>query len=229
MATYYSNTATTASSTTSTWCSWNETATSAAHNHVWVVWNSDTTQTTGSTHPSVWCTWNQQQRYAEYRYRQEIERQQVSQTWNQQWVTWNGEVERRKSRRARSRGNQRSNERQNRKHDRKILTSEEKAKRLLLDMIGEDQLKIYEETGRLFIKGRKHDYIIQREGGVKRIEKDKIVDLCIHLEDQHQYPKTDNVIALKLMLEADEKNFNKVANEHRNTPRPAELPRCANG
>ena len=86
---------------------------------------------------------------------------------------------------------------------------------LLLDLIGEEQFAVYKETGRLLVKGREVDYLITREGGfVKRIEKDKVVDLCIHLAEQSVMPRTDSVIALKLFAEADEYAFNKKANRH---------------
>ena len=48
-----------------------------------------------------------------------------------------------------------------------------------MDLIGEEQLEIYNETGRLLVHGHKYDYILQKDGFVKRVEKDKVVDLCI--------------------------------------------------
>ena len=105
--------------------------------------------------------------------------------------------------------------------------AEQKAKDLLLDLIGEEQLEIYNETGRLLVCGHKYDYIIQKEGFVKRIEKDKIVDLCIHLTNQSKYPDSDNVIALKLLAENNEEEFNRLANNHGEHERPEELLKCA--
>lgn len=106
--------------------------------------------------------------------------------------------------------------------------AEDRAKELLLDLIGEEELKVYERTGRVMVKGRKHDYIVSRDGSfVKRIEKDKIVDLCIHLAKS--CPETDNVIALKLLAEADEEALNEIANNHGSRDRPQELPECACG
>lgn len=104
--------------------------------------------------------------------------------------------------------------------------AEQTAKELLLDLIGEEQLKVYEETGRLFVKGRKYDYIIHKGSGVDRIEKNKVVDLCIHLKERYSMPETDNVVALKLMIEGDEKQFNKVANSH-GSKSYEELPKAA--
>lgn len=105
--------------------------------------------------------------------------------------------------------------------------AENTAKALLLDLIGETELKVYEETGRLFVKGRKYDYIVQRRGKVMRIEKDKITDLCIHLAARYRFPETDNVIALKLAIEADEDFVLREANNHGAESRPTVLPRAA--
>ena len=108
--------------------------------------------------------------------------------------------------------------------------AEERAKELLLDLIGKEQLEIYEKTGRILVKGNKYDYIIRKTGFVKRIEKDKVTDLCIHLEDKYNYPETDNVIALKTFLEADEEAFNEMANEHGIIPiEEWKMPMCAEG
>ena len=95
--------------------------------------------------------------------------------------------------------------------------AEIKAQQLLLDLIGEDELKVYNETGRLFVKGRNHDYIIQRDrliNGLQQIQKDKIVDFCVHIQNKFNCPKTDNVIALKLAIENDESEVLKLANRH---------------
>ena len=81
----------------------------------------------------------------------------------------------------------------------------------------------------VFVHGRKWDYMLAANGKVHRIEKDKMVDLCIHLKDQEKYPKTDNVIALKLLVETNEQEFNKIANDHGNQPRPEVLPEAACG
>lgn len=105
--------------------------------------------------------------------------------------------------------------------------AEVNAKQLLLDLIGTDALNIYKQTGRLFVRGEKYDYIIQKEGHIKRVEKDKITDLCIHLDNRYRYPSTDNVIALKLAIEADEGHVLRVANKHGSVKRPETLPLAA--
>lgn len=110
--------------------------------------------------------------------------------------------------------------------------AESVALELLMELIGEKQLAIYQKTGRLLVKGSKCDYLIHRSraaaaANVTRVEKDKLVDLCVHLPEYHEYCDTDNVIALKLAIEADEHNFQ--GNVIRTNPRPAELPLAANG
>ena len=88
------------------------------------------------------------------------------------------------------------------------------AQELLLDLIGEQELAHYRKTGRLLVKGRKYDYVIRRQGGVYKVEKGKVIDLCIHLRDQYKYPATDNVIGILLMIKVEEAVFLKTANSH---------------
>jgi len=112
-------------------------------------------------------------------------------------------------------------------HKRKREAAEVKAKELLLDLIGDDQLEVYERTGRLFVRGKKNDYIVQKKGYVKKVGKDKVVDLCIHLSNKTKYPETDNVVALKLLIEGNEKEFIKTAHKVYNNPMYNEMPECA--
>ena len=100
---------------------------------------------------------------------------------------------------------------------------------LLEELIGPEERKIYEETGRVMVKGKKADYIINRGTGVTRVEKDKIIDLCIHLKEKWKYPETDNVIALALLAAGNEDKFNKMANVMDLDSRPFVPPKCANG
>ncbi len=107
------------------------------------------------------------------------------------------------------------------------VKAEKRAKELLLDLIGEEDLKVYNKTGRLYVPGKQYDYIIQKEGFIKRIEKDKITDICVHLGDRSRFPDTDNVVALKLALEDDEQAVLELANEHGSRKRPKKLPQAA--
>lgn len=92
--------------------------------------------------------------------------------------------------------------------------AEEKAKKLLGSLIGDSELAVYDETKRLFVRGTKYDYIVPADGFIKAIGKDKVIDLCVHLKDKDKMPATDNVIAMKLMLENDEEKVLKMANRH---------------
>ena len=103
--------------------------------------------------------------------------------------------------------------------------AEAKAKDLLLDIIGKDELVVYEETGRVFVKGRKHDYIVQREGFIQQIDKGKIQDLCASI-NKNKYPLTDNVVAMKLLIESDEDQFLEIANKQ-GSRKYDELPKAA--
>ena len=106
--------------------------------------------------------------------------------------------------------------------------AEEVAQVLLGELIGEEQLEIYKETGRIVVNGRKHSYLIAKSGGVKRVERGKLVDLCVHVQQKILLPPTDNVIGLAMHIKADEKDFNKVANASSPQPRPEVLALAAN-
>lgn len=106
--------------------------------------------------------------------------------------------------------------------------AEEVAQVLLGELIGEEQLEVYKETGRIFVNGRKHSYLITKSGGVQRVEKGKTVDLCVHIQQRILLPPTDNVIGLAMHIKSDEKDFNKVANASNPKPRPKLLPLAAN-
>jgi len=93
------------------------------------------------------------------------------------------------------------------------------AQELLEQLVSEEDFAHYKEHGELLVRGRFKDYVIKKKGGVIRVDKDKIhriersvSSLCIHLNNQYKYPRSDNVIALKLAIDADEHKFNKEAN-----------------
>ena len=65
------------------------------------------------------------------------------------------------------------------------------------------------------VKGNQYDYLVSNKTGhVRRIEKDRVVDLCMHIKDRHSFVPTDNVIGMKLYIEGKEKEFNQQANNH---------------
>lgn len=194
---------------------------------VWTNWNACTTTFSTCSYGSTWTDWNT------FSSGTAVSLSTGSDTWDH-WnidftcgpaqVTYGPESEEARAERERLEA-EREVERQ--AEAKRKEEAEDRAKELLLDLIGEDELTVYNETGRLFVRGRNHDYLIEKTGTVKRVEKDKLVDLCIHLEQKHSMPKTDNVIALKLLAEADEYKFNQLANNHGSVQLPEELPRAA--
>ena len=104
--------------------------------------------------------------------------------------------------------------------------AEEKAVKLLESLIG-DEIEVYKKTGRIFVKGKKGTYIVRKGRFVQKIEDDKIIDLCVHIKNSYKCPKTDNVIALKMLLENDEDHVLKLANRIGSESLPEELPLAA--
>jgi len=193
----------------SAWPEWTAGATSATTgNGTWQVWASDTTTVTVSV-DTTWGTWASDDEFVEIsRIGGQLPRSQT-----------HAELEAERKRRKEA----------EKKAEEAVAAQEQaekKAKDLLEDLIGEDQLKVYEQTGRLLVHGRKYDYLLTKSGDVRRFEKDKVVDLCIHLVDKFKMPETDNVISLKLLAEANEEGFNKLANTIRSGS-AEELPEAA--
>lgn len=92
------------------------------------------------------------------------------------------------------------------------LLPEKKANELMSMLIGEKEHKVYEKTGRVFVKGKNGLYMVKRGGGVSKIEGNKIIDFCVHLEHKYNCPPTDHAIALKMLLEDDDTNVIRIAN-----------------
>ena len=106
--------------------------------------------------------------------------------------------------------------------------AEEKAKKLLAMIIGDEQLKIYEKTGRMLVRGKSGTkYIVRKGRTVQKIGNDKIIDLCVHIKTSFNCPKTDNVIALKFLLEDQEDYILSIANNLGSESLPKELPLAA--
>ena len=105
--------------------------------------------------------------------------------------------------------------------EKKKQAAEEKAQQLLMDLIGPEQLDVYKQTGRLFVKGNKHDYVLTKGGLVTKIDKSSVVDMCVHLAERCSYPETDNIVGLKLAIEGgDEDNVIDLANIREGSRRP---------
>jgi len=106
--------------------------------------------------------------------------------------------------------------------------AEEVAMEMLGDLIGDDQLKVYKETGRLLVHGKTHDWLLRKGGIIAKVEKGKLIDHCVHLARQHSYPPTDNVITLALLLKDDDKRVERIANRHAMEKSADELLKAAN-
>lgn len=93
--------------------------------------------------------------------------------------------------------------------ERERQKAEEKAVDCLLDVLGREQTEIYKRTGNLLVKGEQFDWLFDKEGKVYRCEKDKVVQLCLHSDEKHKQPLTDNVITLALHAKFMEKEMAK--------------------
>ena len=92
--------------------------------------------------------------------------------------------------------------------------AEDRALELLADIIGEDQMLLYKETGRLVVHGEKHDWLLRKGKTILKLNSKEARDFCVHLKDRHSYPETDNIISLALRLKQDEKEVEKIANRN---------------
>ncbi|MBA7658392.1 hypothetical protein ES703_66343 [subsurface metagenome] len=112
--------------------------------------------------------------------------------------------------------------------EKKREEAEERAQELLGHIIGKEQIEVYKQTNNLFVKGKKYSYIIPKDGFILQLKKDKVIELCVHLERRSAMPETDNVIAMKLRIENEEKNVLKLANKYSEYDREEyALPACA--
>lgn len=94
----------------------------------------------------------------------------------------------------------------------KKKAAEAKAMELILDLLGPEQTEIYKRTGNLFVKGQECDWLISSGGKVSKIQKGKVVSLCVHSAHRHAQPESDNVIALALHAKFAEKELLSRAN-----------------
>lgn len=224
------------------WDQWTGTTsgTSSNINYLYssAVWDSWTT--TGYTYSGtasstasdqVWFTWNDGAQY----YQQPLNQQQAYQEYRDQaWKYWNQRyaipaapytpvkltteefARQQEAAAAQEQEMIRMAERRERKWreaEKRRKKAEATAKDMLLDIIGEKERSIYEQTGQVYVQGRRHGYIIKKWGHVKRIEGNgEIREFCVHLAEKFKYPDTDNVIALLMALKYDEETLIKTAN-----------------
>ncbi|MHA1621624.1 MAG: hypothetical protein ACTSVO_05720 [Candidatus Heimdallarchaeaceae archaeon] len=211
-----------ADASTRTWSSWNNTSndysatsTASTSDYTWSSWNSgttswDSTTTTDST-ATIWVSWNADDP-SRYTIKHTIPYEPTQE-----------ELEERRQRIRDAQREAREEEERAKKREEEKEAAELRAKELLLDLIGEEQLKIYNDTGRLFVKGKQFDYVVRKTGFIQKLEKNKIQDICVHLGNRYKYPETDNVIAMKLLIENEENKMLKLANNQGSRERPEEL------
>jgi len=187
---------------------------------VWINWNASSYSdcTTSSTSDTVWDNWNTVSTTSSYLIY-------ADKTWTQ-WVNLepatmyhatrgveDRQIENEARRIISSQIEQGRQEAQRRyaEMEAKRIKAEQKALQLVMDLIGEEQARIYEQTGNLLVKGERYDWLLKREGKVYRVEKDKVSLLCIHTENGHRsrQPETDNVISLALNAKFNEKEMEK--------------------
>lgn len=127
---------------------------------------------------------------------------------------------------------QREERRQRRKErirHREEAKADKKALELLKDTLGEEQMEVFNRTKRVLVKGKKNDWLIRmHEYGnvsVKKVEKDKIVDLCVHFKDSF-LPMADKVSGFALLAKYNEEKLEQEANRMGSEP-IEELPECA--
>lgn len=231
------------------------TSCSTMYNNTWDQWNTSTTtsDSTGPTTGSiVWVKWNHQPAEYDRSIEVTIENDSHTAVWKQ-WIDYD-DVSSLEEFRERAQSTVREAtkklkewkvptaeklraekaQQEIRRVWNKLLADEKAEERkaaenvaleLLLEIIEEDEYARYKETGQLFVKGKRNDYVIKKDGGVYKIDKDKVVDfikkkeadskfICVHPKNRFKYPDTDNVITLKLWIENNEKKFLKIGNIH---------------
>lgn len=192
--------------TSDCWSSWNTTTSSstATSDNTWYYWTVDsTTDATVRTNDSTWTVWNEVGhtiQIIEGDYSQQIDRRRI----------------RVKAKRARIKAEKSARKHRARQAMKEVekQKAEEKAKELLLDLIGPEQMEIYNRTGRVFVKGTRFDWLLQTVGSrcnLRKLKKDKVHDLCIHI-DNDQIPKTDQVIGYLLSAKFNEEHLDRTAN-----------------
>lgn len=95
------------------------------------------------------------------------------------------------------------------------MAAEKRALELFEDVLGEEQRRVFEETGRLLVHGEKYDWLIKCKPNHKimRLEKDKVIDLCINLVGNHRsLPHADRALAFGLRAKYDEDYMIRTAN-----------------
>lgn len=90
--------------------------------------------------------------------------------------------------------------------------AEDKALLLLESFIGEEEIERYKKTGQVYVKGKNGLYLAKKGGGVSKIEGKRLISFCVYTNRKYKCPPTDDVIALKTMLEYDDEKVIQIAN-----------------
>ena len=191
-------------STDGSWVSWNTTsASTTSTDNSWYYWvNDSTTDATVRTHDEAWTTWNEGTITI------------IEGDYSTPYVDRRRTRLRAKRTRLRAEKEARKQRARRAMRELELQKAEEIAQELLLDLIGPEQMEVYKRTGRVFVKGRKFDWLLQTEGSrcrLKRITRDKVHDLCIHIGND-EIPKTDQVIGYLLNAKFNEEHLDKTAN-----------------
>jgi len=175
-------------------------------NNVWQSWNQQTytigTGTTIATTNTVWYAWNDE--YAQYATQQQV-RAQLGQVIEYQPSLSVEEI----------REAQRQLEASQRAAQEQRETAEAKARELLLDHLSPAQRANFEAHRLFIVEGKKANYQLGYNAAPRRIDRatgKHTHTYCIHCSG---VPKDDELLAFKLLLEADEELFLKTANATR--------------
>jgi len=182
------------STTGDTWTEWNQIYTATTSNHIYT---SYTASTTSNIITATWSAWNDNYLVKAHNILvppriSEEERQRRAEAEKQRQLLYAEE-------------------------ERKRKLADAKAEKLLLQLLDEKQAQEYKEKGRFHMYVGNKKYRIDKgwAGNVKLVEEkgNVLSSYCIH--PRQRMPEADNLIAQKLMLEANEQEFLRVANETR--------------
>jgi hypothetical protein len=166
-------------------------------NHIWTAWNSASTASTmtitsNGTDATTWTVWNEVVSAPARR---------ISAEERRRW-------------RAREQEQRRRHEEEQRERK----EAEAKAETLLLKALTPEQREDYRRRKCFHLHTGGKRYRIERgwQGNVKLVDdaERQLASYCIHPRD-HRIPVADNLLAQKLLLEADEQEFRRIANETR--------------
>jgi hypothetical protein len=102
--------------------------------------------------------------------------------------------------------------------EQKRASANRKARELLFDLLPEDQHELYERTGRILVKGRKHDWLIRKNHNhgtaitVSRLDKNRVVDMCVYFREGRNLPTDDRMVGFILNAKLSEDDFLKTCN-----------------